>query len=126
MIASKKNLILVADDLFFSSKIESAAKSLGAELVKVKNREELRGRIERTPPDLVIMDLASKTIDMERAFAEIRRLAGGEGVFCVGYLPHVERELADRFREKGVDLVIARSRFSREMREILGERLKTR
>lgn len=126
MSASKKNLILVADDLFFSSKIESAAKFLGAELVKVKNREELRGRIERTPPDLVIMDLASKTIDMERAFAEIRRLAGREGVFCVGYLPHVERELADRFREKGVDLVIARSRFSREMREILGERLKTR
>ena len=126
MSASKKNLLLVADDLFFSSKIESVAKFLGAELVKVKNSEELRGRIERTPPDLVIMDLASKTVDAERAFAEIRSFAGCEGVFCVGYLPHVERELADRFREKGVDLVIARSRFSREMRAIIGERLKTR
>lgn len=126
MSASKKNLLLVADDLFFSSKIENAAKTLGAELAKVKNRGELRGRIERTPPDLVVMDLASKTIDMERAFAEIRSFAGCEGVFCVGYLPHVERELAGRFRERGVDLVIARSRFSREMREIIGERLKTR
>lgn len=126
MSASKKNLLLVADDLFFSSKIESAAKSLGAGLVKVKNREELRGRIERTPPDLVIMDLASKTIDAERAFAEIRSLAGCEGVFCVGYLPHVERELAGRFRERGVDLVVARSRFSREMRAIIDECLKTR
>lgn len=126
MSVSEKNLLLVADDLFFSSRIESVAKALGAKLTKVRKLGELRGIIERTPPGLVIMDLASKTIDAERAFAEIRRSAGCEGVFCVGYLPHVERELAEGFREKGVDLVIARSKFSREMRDIIGERLKTR
>lgn len=126
MSVSEKNLLLVADDLFFSSRIESAAKALGAKLTKVRKLEELRGRIERTAPDLAIMDLASKTIDVERAFAEIRSSAGGEGVFCVGYLPHVERELAEGFRKKGVDLVVARSRFSREMGDIIGERLKTR
>lgn len=126
MSASEKNLLLVADDLFFSSRVESAAKALGAKLTKVRKLEELRGTVERTPPDLVIMDLASKTIDAQRAFAEIRSLAGGEGIFCVGYLPHVERELAEGFRERGVDLVIARSKFSREMRDIIGERLKTR
>ena len=126
MSASEKNLLLVADDLFFSSRIENAAKALGAKLTKVRKLEELRGRIERTPPGLVIMDLASKTIDAERAFAEIRSSAGGGGIFCVGYLPHVERELAEGFRKRGVDMVIARSKFSREMRDIIGERLKTR
>lgn len=126
MSASEKNLLLVADDLFFSSRIESAAKTLGAKLTKVRKLGELRGTVERTPPDLAIMDLASKTIDAKRAFAEIRSSAGGGGIFCVGYLPHVERGLAEEFRERGVDLVVARSRFSREMRDIIGKRLKTR
>ena len=126
MSASEKNLLLVADDLFFSSRVESVAKALGAKLTKVRKPGELRGRIERMPPGLVIMDLASKTIDAERAFAEIRSSAGGGGIFCVGYLPHVERELAEGFRKRGVDMVIARSKFSREMRDIIGERLKTR
>ena len=126
MSVSKKRLLLVADDMFFSSKIESVAQNLGAELVKVRKAEELRDKIERAAPDLVIMDLASKTIGIGSIFSEIRNSPRCEGVFCVGYLPHVERELADGFRERGVDLVIARSLFSRKMGDIIRERLKAK
>ena len=120
----QKTICVVADDVFFSSKIESAAKHLGIVMIKVKNHDEFRDKIEGKTVDLVIIDLASKKIDAEEVFTELRNSPEHKKVFCIGYLPHVERELADKFREKGVDLVIPRSRFSREMSKIIEEHLE--
>ena len=120
----RKTICVVADDVFFSSKIESAAKHLGIVMIKVKNHDEFRDKIEGKTVDLVIIDLASKKIDAEDVFTELRNSPEHKKVFCIGYLPHVERELADKFREKGVDLVIPRSRFSREMSKIIEEHLE--
>ena len=126
MGTSRKTICVVADDMFFSSKIENTAKNLDIATVKIKSREELQGKIEGKTIDLVIIDLASRKIDVERVFAELRNSEKHGKVFCIGYLPHVERELADKFREKGVDLVIPRSKFSREMGAIMKEHLKPR
>lgn len=120
----QKTICVVADDVFFSSKIESTAKHLGIVMIKVKNHDEFRDNIEGKTVDLVIIDLASKKIDAEEVFTELRNSPEHKKVFCIGYLPHVERELADKFREKGVDLVIPRSRFSREMSKIIEEHLE--
>ena len=105
--------------MFFSSKVENTAKNLDIATVKIKNREELQDKIEGKTIDLVIIDLASRKIDAEKVFAELKNSKKHGEVFCIGYLPHVERELADKFREKGVDLVIPRSKFSREMSAII-------
>ena len=72
----------------------------------------------------MIIDLASKKIDAEKVFAELKNSKKHGKVFCIGYLPHVEKELADKFREKGVDLVIPRSKFSKQMSAIIEEHLK--
>ena len=110
--------------MFFSSKIENTAKDLDIGMIKVKNREELLDKIEGKTIDLVIIDLASRKIDAEELFTELRTSPKHEKVFCIGYLPHVERELADKFKEKGVNLVIPRSKFSREMSAIIKEHMK--
>ncbi len=121
---SRKTICVVADDMFFSSKIENTAKDLDIDVIKVKNREELLDKIEGKTIDLVIIDLASRKIDAEKVFAELKNSRKHGKVFCIGYLPHVERELADKFREKGVGLVIPRSKFSREMSTIIEEHMK--
>ena len=111
--------------MFFSSKIESTAKDLDIGVIKVKNREELLDRIEGKTIDLVIIDLASRKIDAEKIFAELKNSEKHGKVYSIGYLPHVERELADKFRGEGVDLVIPRSKFSREMSAIIKEHPKS-
>lgn len=112
--------------MFFSSKLDNTAKNLGIATVKVKSHGELLDKIEGETIDLVIIDLASRRIDVEKAFAELKNSRKHSRVFCIGYLPHVERELADKFRERGVDLVIPRSKFSREMGTIIKEHPKPR
>lgn len=124
MGTSRKTICIVADDMFFSSKIENTAKNLDIATVKIKNREEFQDKIEEETIDLVILDLASRKIDAEEVFSELRNSTEHKKVFCIGYLPHVERELASKFREKGMDLVIPRSKFSREMGAIIKEHLK--
>ncbi|MXW22611.1 MAG: response regulator [Candidatus Dadabacteria bacterium] len=124
MRTSRKTICVVADDVFFSSKIENTAKDLDIGVIKVKNREELPDKIEGKTIDLVIIDLASRKIDAEKVFTKLKNSKKHGKVFCIGYLPHVERELADKFKEKGVDLVIPRSKFSREMSAIIKENLK--
>lgn len=125
MEISQKTICVVADDMFFSSKIENAAKDFDIGVIKVKNREEFLGKIEGKTIDLVIIDLASRKIDAEKIFAELKNSKKHGKVFCIGYLPHVERELADKFRKEGVDLVIPRSKFSREMSTIIKEHPKS-
>ena len=120
----KKTVCVIADDMFFSSKIENTAKNLDIATVKIKNREEFLDKIEGKIIDLVIIDLASRKIDAEEVFTELKNSPEHKKVFCIGYLPHVERELADKFREKGMGLVIPRSKFSREMSTIIKEILR--
>ena len=93
-------------------------------MIKVKNREDFPEKIEGKTINLVIIDLASRKTDAEEIFTEIRNSTEHKKVFCIGYLPHVEKELADKFRKNGVDLVIPRSKFSREMGVIIKEHLK--
>ena len=124
METSRKTICIVADDMFFSSKVENTAKRLDIATVKIKNREELQEKIGGKTIDLVIIDLASRKIDAQEVFTELRSSTEHKKAFCIGYLPHVERELADKFRENGMDLVIPRSKFSREMGAIIKEHLK--
>ena len=123
---SRKTICVVADDMFFSSKIENTAKNLDISLVKVKNHEELQDKIKGKTIDLVIIDLASKKLNAEEVFAGLKTSPEHKKVFCIGYLPHVERELADKFREKGVDLIVPRSKFSREMNTLIEKHSKPR
>lgn len=115
MRTSRKTICVVVDDMFFSSKIENTAKDLDISVIRVKNLDDLLNKIEGKTLDLVIIDLASRKIDSEKVFAELKNSKKHGKVFCIGYLPHVERELADKFKQKGVDLVIPRSKFSQEM-----------
>jgi PleD family two-component response regulator len=124
METSRKTICIVADDMFFSSKVENTAKRLDIATVKIKNREELQEKIGEKTIDLVIIDLASRKIDAQEVFTELRSSTEHKKAFCIGYLPHVERELADKFKENGMDLVIPRSKFSREMGAIIKEHLK--
>lgn len=126
METSRKTACLVTDDMFFSSKIENTAKHLGIVMIKVKNLDEFRDKIKGKTVDLVIIDLASKRIDAEDIFTKLKSFPEHQKTFCIGYLPHVERELASKFREKGVDLVIPRSKFSQEMSKIIEEHLESK
>lgn len=111
--------VAVLDDMFFASKIREAAKASGVDVEFIKSEYALHGFNPSTPPSLVIVDLANKSI----APLDIIRLIKTSDKFgkarVIGYLPHVAKELALRVIDAGYDQVLPRSRFSRELADIL-------
>ncbi len=111
--------VAVLDDMFFASKIREAAKASGVDVEFIKSEYALHAFNPSEPPSLVIVDLANKSI----APLDVIRLIKTSDKFgkarVIGYLPHVAKELAARVLDAGYDQVLPRSKFSRELVDIL-------
>ena len=108
-------VIALMDDLFFQMKLAETAKQLGVE-VKVATSPEALQTLLEPPPRLLIVDLNSRS----QPIAAIQRLrAEKNGVRVVGFLSHVQTDLAAQARAAGCDEVMPRSAFTQNLAKIL-------
>ncbi len=108
-------VVALMDDLFFQMKLAETAKHLGVE-VKVATTADALMPLLDSPPKLLIVDLNSRS----QPIAAIERLrAAKNGVRVVGFLSHVQTELAAQARAAGCDEVMPRSAFTQNLAAIL-------
>ena len=108
-------VVALMDDLFFQMKLAETAKHLGVE-VKVATTPEALHALLEPPPKLLIVDLNSRS----QPIATIQRLrADKNGVRVVGFLSHVQTDLAAQARAAGCDEVMPRSAFTQNLATIL-------
>jgi DNA-binding NarL/FixJ family response regulator len=108
-------VVALMDDLFFQMKLAETAKHLGVE-VKVATTADALLPLLDSPPKLLIVDLNSRS----QPIAAIERLrATKNGVRVVGFLSHVQTELAAQARAAGCDEVMPRSAFTQNLAAIL-------
>ncbi len=121
-MADNKNsgyAVAVLDDMFFASKIREAAKGAGVDIDFIKGMEGMIDKISSTSPSLVIVDLAHKKVDPIELIKELKGLDNLKGARFIGYLPHVETGLRKEAIDAGYDMVLPRSKFSLEMRDLI-------
>jgi len=109
-------VVALMDDLFFQMKLAETAKQLGVELKVATNGDALLGLME-SGPRLVIVDLNARSAPIQTI--EKLRLASKE-VRIVGFLSHVQQELAVQAQAAGCDEVMPRSSFTQNLAAILG------
>ncbi len=123
MISERKNhrkkILAVLDDLFFSSKIREAAKTLDIDLEFVKTPDGFKEKILSEKPSLIIFDLNSRAGSPLEIIKSIKSSSELKQIPVIGFLSHVQIELKKEADRAGCDLVIPRSRFSIDLREIL-------
>ena len=112
-------VVAVLDDIFFASKIKEAAKQAGVDLEIVKGPTDIMESLSTSVPKLVIFDLNSKKLNPIALIKELKSSSRLNRVKTIGYLPHVEEELKIEAEDAGCDVVMPRSRFSRELTDIL-------
>jgi DNA-binding NarL/FixJ family response regulator len=109
-------VVALMDDLFFQMKVAETAKHLGLELKVAANGDALLALLE-TPPKLVIVDLNARS----QPIHTIERIrAAKNDVRVVGFLSHVQTDLAAQARAAGCDEVMPRSAFTQNLAAILG------
>jgi len=103
------------DDLFFQMKLAETAKQLGVEVKVATNGEALMG-LMASAPKLVIVDLNARSQPIQ-AIEKLRQTR--KDVRVVGFLSHVQRELAAQAQAAGCDEVLPRSSFAQNLAAIL-------
>lgn len=112
-------IVCVVDDLLFSVKISTAAKSLGAEVYFERSPGMAVARVKEKQPSLVIFDLNSAKLNPLGAIAELKADPATRGIRTLGFVSHVHGDIIDAARRAGIDEVLARSAFSARLGEIL-------
>jgi DNA-binding NarL/FixJ family response regulator len=108
-------VVALMDDLFFQMKLAETAKQLGVELKVATNGEAFMGLME-SEPKLVIVDLNARSQPIE-AIEKLRQAR--KDVRVVGFLSHVQKELAAQAQAAGCDEVLPRSSFTENLAAIL-------
>jgi PleD family two-component response regulator len=110
-----RTILAAVEDLLFRSKISETASSLGIEAAFPRNPRRLLEAIHETPPELLILDLNSARFDPLTLLREVRSDETTRDVSTVGFLSHVQKDLAVAAREAGCDRVVARSAFTKDL-----------
>jgi CheY-like chemotaxis protein len=113
----QKKVLTVIEDLFFTVKINEAAKHAGLTAVFVKSEVDAIDRA-KLQPSVIVIDLNCAAIDPVRLIGELKSLPELKGISLLGFVSHVQGELKQKAQEAGCDMVLARSAFSQNMQQI--------
>src|SRR5256885_977044 len=118
------DVLALVDDLFFEAKLTETARKLGVMLKTVSTGAALVQALGQAPdgagpsdgPRLVVVDLNARQGALE-AIEQLQR--SGNSIPVIGFLSHVQTELAERARAAGCKQVMPRSSFTANLSEIL-------
>ena len=126
------DVLALVDDLFFQAKLAETARKVGVKLKTVSTGaallDALNGASNQTSggapggaargdlPRLIVVDLNARQGPLE-AIEKLQ--GGGNPVPVIGFLSHVQTDLAERARAAGCKQVLPRSNFTANLSEIL-------
>lgn len=109
------SVVALMDDLFFQMKLAETAKHLGVEVKVAANGDALLSLLEGQPK-LVIVDLNARSQPLQ-TIEKLRQTR--KDIRVVGFLSHVQTDLAARAQAAGCNEVLPRSSFTQNLAAIL-------
>jgi len=113
-----RKVLAVVEDLFFTVKINEAAKRAGLSVAFVKSERDTLDQAAENPA-LIILDLNFAGIEPVHLIQKLKADPALKKISLLGYVSHVQGELKQAAQEAGCDMVLARSAFSQNLPQIL-------
>ena len=112
-----RNILSLVPDLFFASKINTAATHLGV-TIHATTPERLVADARARHPDLIIVDLHTPGGVLD-AVRELKRDPALANTRVIGFYSHVEAQMRAAALEAGVDEPMPRSAFTVKLAALL-------
>src|SRR5215211_1243977 len=96
-----RRVLAAVEDLLFKSKISETASTLGIEASFPRSPKKLLASLRESPPDLLVLDLNSARFEPLALLRNINSDETTRDVPTVGFLSHVQKDLAVAAREAG-------------------------
>jgi CheY-like chemotaxis protein len=112
-----KSVVACVEDLFFRSKIEATARHLNLP-VRFAEPKDLANACRAEGTTAVLLDVSGS----DKSLPAVRKLRQDEqtrDLPVIGFLTHVDRELARQAEDAGVTRVMPRSQFSETLPDVL-------
>jgi DNA-binding NarL/FixJ family response regulator len=116
--------LLVSRDLFFNSKITGTARELGRMILVAGTSEQTLAMIDQWQPRVLLVDLAAGPPASTEAIIAYRKQAG-PGVTFIAFGSHVDAQALEAASAAGCDVVLPRSKFSRDLPQLIEAHLGT-
>lgn len=113
-----RKVVAAVTDMFFVAKLKSAASQAGVNLAFASSVDELLTKV-RDDAQLVVFDLSEHNLDALEAVRALRSDPVTSVISTLAFYPHVQAELGRQALDAGCDQVIPRSKFSRNLVELL-------
>jgi len=125
MAPQANQLILsLVSDLFFSPRVASTARSLGMQTVLIESSKEVASpkafveRVSSLLPALIILDL-NAALPWAEWLEAVKAESGLAAIPWLAFGSHKDVETIGRAKQLGADRVVAKSRFTVEMPELI-------
>ena len=102
-------IVLIEDDLFFSSKIENILKNSEFSLLIFHKHTEALNYLKENPVSLVLINLASQNLNPLELISEIKGDSNLTITPILGYCGHTQKELIEQVQKLGCDKVVPNS-----------------
>jgi CheY-like chemotaxis protein len=116
MADTDPRVVVLTDDLFFQARIDTVARAVGVPVAFVREVGETPSD-EVSGADCVVVDLNHPRIDPPAIIRTLKSTPGEPTVIAFG--PHRDREGLRRAHDAGADRVMARSKFTELLPELL-------
>ncbi len=113
-----ETILVVVEDLIFLSKIQQTSRQIGVEVEPVEITK-LAERLQQNAPRAILLDLNHRSGRALEVARMVKSGAQASHVQIVGFLSHVQGDLARQAREAGLDQVMARSAFAQQLPQLL-------
>lgn len=111
------DVVVVIEDLIFSTKIQGTARALGLDAQVVRTGEALQEALDQGEVRLVVVDMG---LGNDTATTALRGAASHElKPTTLAFYSHVQQELRRAAEEAGAHVVMVRSQFSEELPQLL-------
>ena len=112
-------IVCAIDDLMFSIKISTAAKSLQSDVYFERSADKVLESVREKRPTLVILDLNSARMRPLDVLAQLKSDPELSTIRTLGYVAHADSATIEAARAAGIDQVMARSAFVTQLAGIL-------
>jgi CheY-like chemotaxis protein len=113
-------LVALVDDLMFLSRIREAARASAIEVRAVRDASSLPAA-SGGEPRLVLVDADSERLPWRETLAALRAEPAFASVPVVAFVSHARADLAEAALAAGANRVLARSRFVKELPELVAQ-----
>ncbi len=119
-------IVLIEDDLFFSSKIENILKHSDFTHKIVHRKNEVLDFLKENSVSLILINLASSNLRPLELVSEIKSDSRLTTTPILGYCGHTQKELIEQARKLGCDKVVPNSAIVSKLPKLLNQIFQTK